>query len=164
MIAATTEDFTGPTPRKPRGTKQDWGTPPEFIAAVQARFGNIDIDLAARDDNAKAPRWITPEINSLAVDWSQFAGVGYLNPPFEDIEPWARKCAESASPRFRIVCLWLASVDSLWFDRWVLPYAVSCGVSRMQFVGADWGYPKSLMVSVFGLGASGFGPLWRWKQ
>jgi hypothetical protein len=51
--------------QKPGKSKQDYGTPWELIRAIEARWGKLTIDLAARADNAKAPLFITPEENSL---------------------------------------------------------------------------------------------------
>ena len=38
--------------QKPGRSRQDYGTPPEFLAAVVARFGPLAFDLAASRDNA----------------------------------------------------------------------------------------------------------------
>ena len=147
-----------------RGTRQNYGTPPEFIAAVEKRFGRIDYDLAADAGNAVCPAYMDATDDALSRDWSELEGLAFLNPPFQVIDPWAERCARFASPRLRIVALWPASIDALWFSEHVLPNAVSQGVSRIQFVGATQGYPKPLMISVFGLGAAGVGPVWRWKR
>jgi phage N-6-adenine-methyltransferase len=153
-----------PKTKKAAKTKQDYGTPPEFIAAVEKRFGKIDYDLAARAGNAVAPLYLDPIDDSLSRDWSELEGLAFLNPPFSFVDPWADRCARFASSRLRIVVLWQAAIDTGWFNDFVLPNAISCGVSRMKFVGAEDGYPKPLMMSLFGFGAAGVGPVWKWRE
>ena len=101
------------------------GTPPEFISAVQSRFGGfLNIDLAATEADRKAGRYISPEEDSLSMDWAALPelqrpqGLAWLNPPYDRIEPWAWKCAETMKdPRVkgRILFLVPASVGAKWF-------------------------------------------------
>lgn len=63
----------------------EWGTPPEVLEALAKRWGRFCLDVCASDSNAKAPAYITKEINALAVDWTQHAVPGrtvFLNPPY----------------------------------------------------------------------------------
>lgn len=39
--------------QKPGRSKQDYGTPWEFIRAVERRWGKLHVDLAAHSENAK---------------------------------------------------------------------------------------------------------------
>lgn len=102
--------------QKPGRSKQDYGTPWGLIRAVEARFGKLDVDLAARADNAKAPRLIGPDQDSLKVPWGPriCGGIGWLNPPFADIDPWAKKCGAETTPMNgnRIILLTPASVGA----------------------------------------------------
>lgn len=142
-------------------TKQDYETPLEFIEAVEKRFGRLTVDLAASAENAKASLYFTENDNALDQEWPE--GLLWLNPPFKDIEPWAAKCAWDASPRRRILMLTPASIDALWYAKHVHHKAAVLAVSpRIQFVGADHGYPKPLMLSCFGFGVSGL-DVWQWK-
>lgn len=143
-------------------SRQNFATPPEFVHAVEARFGAITVDLAASADNAKAPAWIDEERNSLLVDWHKFDGLLWLNPPFAHIKPWARKCDVESALGARIALLVPASVGSEWFNDHVHGRALVLPLRpRLTFVGADDPYPKDLMLCVFGEPA-GFEP-WRWK-
>lgn len=45
--------------QKPGKSKQDYGTPKDFIDAVAARFGPLVVDLAAHAGNAKCLEFIT---------------------------------------------------------------------------------------------------------
>lgn len=166
-------------PKQKRGrSKQDYETPPDFIAAVEERFGPLSVDLAARKDNAKVKLYVSPEENSLSVLWTQrFPRCNlWLNPPFSDIGPWAEKCArETKEARARrewttILFLTPASIGSDWFADHVHQKALVLGLRpRLKFVGMKPnpktgkvdGYPKDLMLSVFGL-PPGF-DTWRWK-
>lgn len=152
--------------QRPGTSKQDYGTPPEFIAAVERRFGRLHVDLAARADNAKAPLWITPQEDSLSVAWAQrFPGhLAWLNPEFANIDPWAEKCAkEGGVRRLRVLLLTPASVGTEWFAEHVHGRAIVLGLRpRLTFEGCEDPYPKDCILSCFGLGVSGF-DLWRWK-
>lgn len=166
---------TGPTIQRGR-SKQDYGTPVEFIEAVEKRFGPIEWDLAATAANKKSwrdgtgredyfgPDHPRPEYrDALATSWD-ISGNLWLNPPFADIEPWAAKCAKDCAERRGFLFLLTpASIGSNWFESHVRQYAYVLGLSpRMTFEGTTDPYPKDLMLSVYGFGLHGFGT-WRWK-
>lgn len=162
--------------QKPGRSAQDLGTPDDFIRAVESRWGAIDIDLAARADNAVCVDFISPEEDSLAVDWlPRLVGLNcWLNPEFGNIEPFVEKCAR-VGPHLkggRIIVLTPASVDSRWFFRHVKEKAMVIALrQRMVFKGAPInpktgkpdGFPKGLMLSVFAPGMVGF-TTWGWKE
>lgn len=175
-------------------SRQDYGTPLDFMAAVVDRFGPIAFDLAAHEGNHKADRWYGrggEAEDSLAQDWTKLDGNLWLNCEYDDIEPWARKCAESRGFRWekrRIFLLVPASVGSLWFADYVHEQALVLGlVGRLTFVntgvrqpmsqlglGIDVApasgetdevcedpYPKDLVLACYGE-APGF-DCWRWR-
>ncbi len=149
-------------------SKQDYSTPDDFIAAVEARFGPLVWDLAASESNAKAPGLFSEEDDSLcdATGWLP-CDVGYgllwLNPPFTNIAPWAQKCRREFNQGARIALLVPASVGSNWFGEHVHGHALVLPLQgpRLSFDGEN-GYPKDLMLCVYGLPA-GFEP-WRWRD
>ncbi len=154
-------------PRQKRGrSRQDVGTPWEFIHAVEARWGKLDVDLAARADNAKAPRFVTPEQNSLTVPWAiEFFGMqGWHNPPFARCDLWAAKCREEAgAATMRVIMLTPASVSTEWFVDHVHGHALVLAVRpRITFVGEPAPFPKDLMLTLWNFGETGF-DTWRWK-
>src|SRR4051812_28420787 len=100
-------------------SKQDYETPWEFIRAVEARYGALDVDFAASIRNAKAPSLYTEEYDSLSFEWNVMGGLCWLNPPFGNITPWAEKCALEASKGARILFLVPASIDSNWWNNYV---------------------------------------------
>lgn len=149
-------------------SRQDYGTPRVFLDAVEARFGELQFDLAATAENAVTTEYYDENINALSSDWAanlaSFVNcLAWLNPPFADIAPWAERCARFSSPRLRILLLVPASVGSNWFAEHVHKKAVVLGLSpRLTFVGMKDPYPKDLILCAFGFGCSGF-DLWRWK-
>lgn len=146
--------------QKPGRSKQDYETPGDLLDAIEARWGKLEIDLAAREDNKKAPLCITPEQDSLATPWP-LDKLCWLNPPFADIEPWAAKCTSSGS---RVIMLTPASVGSNWYAKHVHDKArVVFFGPRITFVGADDPYPKDCMLTLWGLNAPGY-EIWRWKK
>ena len=155
--------------QKPRGrSKQDYHTPREFLAAVQATFGPIALDLAA-DSPHVCERWLGPGSSiaedAFAVDWFPLVPTGrisYLNPPFSNIAPWARKCVEQAENGLRIIMLTPFTCGNR--QDIVYPHALTLGLRpRLTFEGESSGYPKDLQVSIFGLGMVGTGT-WRWTD
>ena len=119
-------------------------------------------DLAASEANAKADAWYDEEMNALGRPWHQInapGGMLWLNPPFDDIAPWAEKCAaESVQPGCApILLLTPASIGTNWFRDFVFRHALVFALNgRIKFVGASDPYPKDLMLSVYGLGVTGF--------
>jgi site-specific DNA-methyltransferase (adenine-specific) len=154
--------ITGPTVKRGR-SKQDYGTPPDFIAAVVTRFGGIHLDLAATRENRKADLFFSPEDDAFDHDWNQITGNLWLNPPFADIKPWAAKCALTYGRRGFLFLLTPASIGTDWFNLDVKGFAYVLGLSpRLTFEGTTDPYPKDLMLSVYGYGLHGF-DTWRWK-
>ncbi|MHB2027550.1 MAG: DNA N-6-adenine-methyltransferase [Acidimicrobiales bacterium] len=108
--------------QKPGKSKQDYATPLAFMEALAHRFGEMPAtDLAATAENTKCVHYITAEQNSLstACEWDDYAahGSAYLNPPFGNILPWARKCSEAR--KLRIFFLVPASVGGVWWQKYV---------------------------------------------
>src|SRR5690606_4173877 len=56
--------------------------------AALAGVDRFDLDAAANDDNAVAPRWYTREDDGLLQPWF---GRVWCNPPYSDIRPWVDK-------------------------------------------------------------------------
>lgn len=165
-VLETVAKRTGPSVRRHR-SNQVVGTPWEFIRAVEARFGPIAFDLACTRENCKAPAgYYHPEVDALAASWSMDHPEGnlWLNPPFADIAPWAAKCAAADSLRRGFIFLLVpASVGTEWFARHVNGKAFVLGLSpRITFDGQEDGYPRDLMLAVYGYGLHGF-DTWRWK-
>lgn len=151
---------TGPTINRHK-SKQDWATPTAFIEAVEKRFGKIAVDLAASAENAKNFRYFDEDTNSLVQSWHQLEGNLWLNPPFSNIAPWAKKCAEEASLGATILFLTPASIGSNWFRDFVHRKALVLALNgRLTFIGATAPYPKDCVLAAYGY-SPGF-EVWNW--
>lgn len=154
--------------QKPGLSKQDYATPREFINAVEDRFGKLRFDLAAHKRNTRCKLYYSLEegVDSLGKDWTKLTGNLWLNPPFADIEPWARKCWESTSGSnsyIQIFFLTPASVGANWFADHVWHRAQILFLrGRLSFDGVA-PYPKDCMLSVFGGGRATGCNLWDWR-
>lgn len=130
------------------------GTPQVFVEAVETKFGELTIDLAASPENHKRSRYFSKEDDSLAQDWENAIGkgIGWLNPPYNNITPWAIKGDEEGKRGAKILMLVPASVGSNWFRDYVHDmHRVIFLNGRIQFVGQKWGFPKDLMLVGFGM-------------
>lgn len=159
--------------QKPGRSVQEVGTPYEFLAAVQNRFGAIVWDLAADASNHVVDDWSGPgsvkQPDSLAGAWWALPpGLLWLNPPYANIADWAAKCARARaeghgnSKTHRIALLVPASVGTNWFADHVAEKALVLFLRpRLTFVGHRDPYPKDLMLAVYGE-RPGY-ECWRWR-
>jgi len=145
-------------------SRQDYATPPEFIEAVEARFGALAWDLAASVENAKAPRHIDVATNSFSARWYSLGGLLWLNPPYNDITPWVRKCHSESLAGAKILALLPASVGSNWYAA----YVDGCAARvlflrpRISFDGQN-PFPKDLMLVAYGTDAAPGVECWKWR-
>lgn len=150
--------------QKPGRSKQDYATPDDFIAAVKARLGieRFATDLAADCTNAKAARYFTEEDDSLSCDWTLLGpGWHWLNPPFSNIEPWAKKCSETTG--VNIAFLVPAAVGANWFRDHVDGKAhVLLLNGRICFDGVG-PYPKDCVLCLYGPFRNGY-EVWDWRK
>lgn len=148
----------------PGDSEQNYPTDRRLIRAIERdrRFGPLVWDLAANETNAVCDLWIGEEQDSLRVNWSQLStGLLWLNPPFGNIAPWARKCALESQRGARILFLTPASVGSNWYWDHVAENALVLALTpRLVFEGETDPYPKDCILSCFGFGVTG---LYRWQ-
>lgn len=151
--------------QKPGTSEQTVETPADFLAAVIAQFGGLEVDLACTEANSKAPIAHTEEIDRV-FGWEHYKfGNLWLNPPFGKCGEFARRSWEHVCkhPHARILMLVPASVGSNWFREHVHGKAGILALSpRLKFVGHASPFPKDLMLCVYGGWDIGFG-CWRWK-
>lgn len=147
---------------------QDYRTPPELLAAVQARFGSITFDAACTLEDSVAPSgYHHPAYDALERDWAEElqGAIVWCNPPFRLAGKFAAKAAESQQGDDPPVVLLLvqASVGSAWFAKHVHDKALVLFLSpRVKFVGQAQGINRDLMLCVYGFdGDRGYAP-WRW--
>lgn len=159
-------------PQKRGSSRQDYATPENFIRAVEARFGKLDLDLAAHENNHVTPRYYGPgglHSDSLYVEWP-LQGNLWLNPPYSGITPWAKKCAHSAArPDNQAYIFFLvpASVGSNWFADYVHDKAYVLALQgRLHFdrLHPKWGYPKDCILAVYGPRYRPAFTVWDWEK
>ena len=103
--------------------KDDWATPPAFMAVLAAEF-TFTLDVCADATNAKAPGWLEGPHWELVADegectcglcarWAPH--VCFLNPPYSDIKPWVEKAAMEATCGATVVALLPASHGNDWY-------------------------------------------------
>lgn len=135
--------------------RQDWATPQAFLDWLEEEHGwTPDLDAAAADETAKAPRWFTEEDNGLLQPW---AGDVWLNPPFGNALPnWLDKCANEIERDEvnSIFCLIPARTDTKWFHEKVMPHAYIVYLIKGRFTfghessvkGANAPFPNMLVL------------------
>jgi hypothetical protein len=171
-------------------SKQDYRTPSDLIEACRNRFGDLLFDLAAHADNTQSPHYFAPAIDRdgrpLPVDpkaegidafehsWAEvfkkyskgkLSGNEFLwlNPEFDDIAAWAKRCASAASLGATIVFLTPAAVGSNWFRDLIAPHAdVYLLNGRPSFIPKQT-YNKDCMISRFSPDAQKSMCIWQWK-
>jgi phage N-6-adenine-methyltransferase len=91
-----------------------WETPPGMIAALEAEFGQFDLDPCCRAETAKGASFYTPADDGLSKPW--FGNV-FLNPPYSKPGPWLEKAIqETSAGRARLVVALLpVRTDTRWF-------------------------------------------------
>jgi len=114
-------------------TSDEWATPPEFVAQLEAEFGAFDLDPCAREETAKAPLYYAIEDDGLRQPWE---GHVFVNPPYSAPGPWVEKAIQEAGGGATILLLLPAATDVGWFHELVLPH---CNVrfirGRLRFLG-----------------------------
>lgn len=151
--------------QKPGRSKQDYRTPPEFLLAVRRLLGiqAFAWDVAASPENAVAHWYYTQANSGLTNPWAA-DGWNWCNPPFGDIEPWVQRAAVLQSTAGVCTAVLIpASVDANYWEKWVhARAAVHFVQGRIQFVGAEYNYPKPLALCLYGWMAQ-YRP-WRWRD
>lgn len=156
-----------------KDSKQDYATPPEFIKAVERKFGPIQFDLAAHAGNAVHARYFAPpgSEDEAAEGWNAFlyswhslsAGLLWLNPEFNDTDRWAFRCLLEAKAGARIALLTPVAITN-WFCDYIAGKAdVYLLKGRLCFDGKS-PFPKDCMLSHFHPQATGKISVWDWKK
>lgn len=152
-----------------KDSRQDYGTPKEFMTAFARAFGTAGFDLAAHSQNTKAPRYFNRRQNALSKSWHDInlepGHKLWLNPPFSNIRPWAEKSAAESKLGASIHMLTPASVGSRWHEEFVFGKADTFFlIGRIKFVGAKDPYPRDCMLTVFSPRSLGETFLWNWQD
>jgi phage N-6-adenine-methyltransferase len=107
-----------------------WATPQDFFDRLNAEFA-FETDVCALPENAKCPRYFSPEMDGLAQDWK---GVCWMNPPYgRAIGHWMRKAHESATGGATVVCLVPARTDTAWWHDYAKKGEIRFIRGRLRF-------------------------------
>lgn len=155
-------------------SKQNYATPACLIEPVKAMLGikRFAFDFAADRFNAKADDWWTERDDSLVKtpqDWLDAVGTGWgwLNPPFNDITPWARRCRQLQRLGGSVAFLVPASVGANWHRDWVHDKAYVLFLNgRIPFMPdkPTWGYPKDCYLALYTPGRHAGYDVWSWRE
>lgn len=158
-----------PPAQRPGRSKQDYQTPPDFLAAVEVRFGLLRADLAATYHNAAARPYLSIADDALDVETRWTIGdparrFAWLNPPFADITPWVAKARAEALRGASTLVLIPASLGANWWRDHVHGVAWVLGLNgRLTFVGAADPYPKDCALLVYGPEVIARYDVWSWR-
>jgi len=152
--------------QQPGCSRQDYGTPPEFLQAVKAKLRIVDftIDLAADAANRVTDGYFDRHDDALTKSWPE-VGWNWLNPPYSDIAPWAKRCAELRARGGSVVLLVPAGIGSNWFRDHVHGKALVLALNgRLTFEGCTAPYPKDCILALYSPEiAPGF-DVWNWRE
>ena len=125
-----------------------WATPTDVFTTLSHKYGPFDVDVCAIADNAKCPRYFSPEQNGLLQPWE---GRCWCNPPYgRTIGLWVRKAWESSLSGATVVCLLPARTDTRWWHDYVARYGkVEFLRGRIRFGGGKHAAPFPSAVVVF---------------
>ena len=165
--------------QKPGRSKQDYATPENLITAVKARLGigRFAHDFAADATNRKAPTWFDEATDALSVPrWEPslrqngcpISGQnwGWLNPPYSDIGPWAKRCVETKTAGGSIAFLVPAAVGANWFRDYVDGKALVLLLNgRLAFMPdkPTWLYPKDCILCLYSPNVAPGYEVWNWR-
>jgi phage N-6-adenine-methyltransferase len=112
-----------------------WATPWPIVRALEAEFGEFNLDPCCRKENAKARRFYTLENNGLAQQWF---GRVFMNPPYSKPGPWLEKAIMETQPGHALIVVALLPVrtDTRWFHTLVKDRAeVRFIQGRIKWIG-----------------------------
>src|SRR5882724_2148326 len=125
-----------------------WSTPQPKFKELDDEF-HFTSDVCALPENAKCKRYYTPEQDGLQQDWT--GEVVFCNPPYSQVAQWIQKAYEASKTGAKlVVCVVSASVDTAWFQTYVLPYAeYRFPKGRWKFGGSRHNAPRPIAIVIF---------------
>jgi site-specific DNA-methyltransferase (adenine-specific) len=92
--------------------KNDWSTPDDLYAALDAEFG-FTLDPCASDFNHKTPRYYTLVDDGLTQSWA--GETVFMNPPYSAVDEWMGKAFTEGADGATVVALVPSRTDVGWF-------------------------------------------------
>jgi phage N-6-adenine-methyltransferase len=149
--------------QKPGRSKQDYRTPPEFLAALKYRLDIEDFtcDVAATAENSVGLSYCE---DGLEEPWAR-SGWNFCNPPYGHITPWVSIAWEETYRHVRTAMLVPASVGANWWANHVDGKAHVLFLNgRLTFQGCTAPYPKDLAVLLYTPYVKGGYEVWNWRK
>lgn len=96
----------------------EWATPREFFAALDAEF-RFNLDPCATPSNAKCSHFFTQADNGLIQDWG--GARVFCNPPYgRELPKWVKKCHDEAKKDNTLVVMLIpARTDTSYFHEYI---------------------------------------------
>lgn len=129
--------------------RPDWATPADLFTRLDAEF-HFTLDVCARADNAKCPRFFSPEVDGLRQRWAPERC--WMNPPYgRGMEAWIEKAWYESARGALVVALVPARTEMGWFHENVLGKAEIRFIrGRLRFVGSPYNAPFPSMLVIWG--------------
>ena len=103
-----------------------WGTPLKLYNYLSKDVGGFDADAAANATNHKHPVYFSESMNALTLDWQETiekkSAKFFLNPDYSKgvIDKFVKKAREEARKGATVTCLLPLSVDTGWWNKYVM--------------------------------------------
>lgn len=125
----------------------EWATPPEVFAKLDAEFG-FTLDPCATAENATSPRYFTREMNGLAHDWG--GEIVFMNPPYgRTVGQWIGKAFHESQRSATVVGLIPARTDTRWWHGYCVHGEIRFIRGRLKFGGSRNSAPFPSTVVIF---------------
>jgi site-specific DNA-methyltransferase (adenine-specific) len=95
----------------------EWATPWDFFNPLNEIF-QFTCDVCALPENAKHPKFYSPDIDGLSQKWS---GACWMNPPYNNVPQWVEKAYNEAQRGVLVVALLASrSSETIWWHDYVM--------------------------------------------
>lgn len=126
-----------------------WATPQDFFAKLDSEFG-FTLDVCALPENAKCPRYYTPQDDGLTQPW---VGTCWCNPPYgRSVGLWVQRAAQACAEGNTVVMLLPARTDTRWFHDYIYQHEnveIRFIRGRLKFGDGQNSAPFPSLVAVF---------------
>ena len=157
-----------PMPKQnPATSRQDFGTPPEFIIAAVRRLGGaFALDVCASWNNAICTDYYDKITDGLSQSWLTPGGTwAYCNPEFRKLRRWLEKAAAEAKLGASVACLVPAATGANWWRDLVHGHAYILHLNgRITFVGEKDPYPKDCALILYTPVGYVGADIWSWCE
>ena len=127
-----------------------WETPPEVVAFIENKFGDIQLDLCSSDQNKVChtnlneeddfldDEWLWPDVASVELGINQ-GGLCWCNPPYSNPLPFVKQCVKWAEAGYAIAGILNSDTSTKWFVELHKANAMFMPIigGRIKFIGDD---------------------------